>query len=171
MAIYLPPLNSYAPFYIQRGTDTAAINIRTEYGVTIMVHEYPSKRRVKEVYKNDWKDRDGDDEWNESLNYEAFTLKMKCVIFTASSNSSDSRQELKNAVRSFQNAIRSGEFKIYDDWTKFGFRKVRLDEFPDIGDGNFDEMDGHCRLIFDITLKVNDPTTEMTFSNNRIVEA
>lgn len=171
MAIYLPPLKSYAPFYIQRGTDTNAVNIRTAYGVTIMVHEYPSKRRVKEVYKNDWKDRDGDDEWNESLNYEAFTLKTKCVIFTESSNSSTSRQELKNAVRSFQNAIRSGEFKIYDDWTKFGFRKVRLDEFPEIGDGDFDEMDGHCRLIFDITLKVNDPTTEMAFANNQIVEA
>lgn len=171
MAIYIPPLKSYAPFYIQRGTDASVVDIQVTYGVTIMVHEYPSKRRVKEVYKNDWKDRDGDDEWNDSLNYEAFTLKMKCVIFTKSSNSSASRQELKNAVRSFQNAIRSGEFKIYDGWTKFGFRKVRLDEFPEIGERDFDEKDGHCRLMFDVILKVNDPTTEMTLSNNQIVEA
>lgn len=171
MAIYIPPLKSYAPFYIQRGTDTNAVNIRTAYGVTIMVHEYPSKRKVKDVYKNDWKDRDGDDEWNESLNYEAFTFKARCVIFTIASGSSASRQELKTAVRAFQNAIRNGEFKVWDDWVKFGFKRVRLDEFPEISEGDFDEKDGHCRLIFDVVFKVNDPTTEMTFSNNKIVEA
>lgn len=170
MAIYNPPLKSYAPFYIQRGTDTNAVNIRTTWGVTIMVHEYPSKRKVKEVYKNDWKDRDGDDEWNDSLNYEAFTFKAKCAMFTQASNSSTARQELKTAVRAFQDAIRNGEFKVWDEWVKFGFQKVRLDEFPEIDEGDFSELDGHCRLIFDVVFKVNDPTTDMAFSNNSIVE-
>lgn len=136
-----------------------------------MVHDYPSKRKVKEPYKNDWKDRDGDDEWADSLNYEAFTLSLKCVIFTKAANSSASRQELKDAVRVFQNAIKDGEFRVWDDWTKYGFQKVRIEEFPDINEGDFDEKDGHCRLIFDVVFKVNDPTTEMTFSNNKIVEA
>jgi hypothetical protein len=171
MAIYIPTVRNYAPFYIQREADATAVNIRTTYGVTIMAHEYPSKRKVKQPYSNDWKDRDGDDEWVESLNYEAFTLELKCVIFTRSSNSGASRQEMKAAIRAFENAIRVGEFKIYDDWTKFGFRKVRLDEFPKISDGDFDEMDGHCRLIFNVSLKVNDPTTDMVLSNNSIVEA
>ena len=171
MAIYLPSIRNYAPFYIQRGTDTNALNIRTSYGITIMVHEYPSKRKVKTPYKNDWKDRDGDDEWTTSLNYEAFTFTTRCVIFTQAGNSSTARQELKNAVRAFQNAIKDGEFKIWDDWTKFGFQKVRVEEFPDIGEGDFDEKDGHCRLIFSVVLKVNDPTTEMTYSDNKIVAA
>ena len=171
MAIYLPNIQGYEPFYIQRATDEAAVNIRSAFGITIKTHEYPSKRKTKEPYKNDWKDRDGDDEWNDVLQYEAITLEIQCVMFTRTANSSSSRQELKTAVMAFENAIRNGEFKIYDSWTKFGFQKVRVDEFPRISEGAFDEMDGHCRLIFSVILKVNDPTTEMTLANNQIVEA
>ena len=133
-----------------------------------MVHEYPVKRKAKSPYRNDWLDRDGDDEWCDALNYEAFNITLKCVIFTNAASSATSRQELKTAVRAFQNAIKNGEFKIWDDWTKFGFQKVRLDEFPEIDEGDFSEKDGHCRLIFSVVLKVNDPTTDMTFSNNQI---
>lgn len=171
MAIYIPEVRNYAPFYIQRGTDASAVNIQTAYGVTVMIHEYPSKRKVKATYSNDWKDRDGDDEWTASLNYEAFTLELKCVIFTESASSAAARRELQDAIKAFEDAIKSGEFSIYDDWTKFGFRGVRLDEFPKISEGDFDEKYGHCRLIFNIVLKVNDPMTEMTLLNNQIVEA
>ena len=170
MAIFVPPLNNYAPFYIQRATDASAINIQTTYGVTILVHEYPSRRKVKQPYKNDWKDQHGDDEYTEHLFYEAFTLTLKCCILTNEANASTSRQEIKAQIRNFQNAISEGEFKIYDDWTKFGFRKVRIDEFPAISEGDFDNLDGHCRLIFNMVVKVNDPITNMVLSNGQIVE-
>lgn len=170
MAIFVPPLRSYAPFYIQRDTDASAVNIQTTYGVTIMVHEYPSKRKVKQPYKNDWKDQHGDDEYTDFLFYEAFKLTLKCAILTNEANASTSRNEIKKQIRNFQNAISSGEFKIYDDWTKFGFQKVRIDEFPQIAEGDFDNLDGHCRLIFNMVLKVNDPVTNMKLYNGSIVE-
>ena len=169
MAIFVPPVKDYAPFYIQRATDASAINIQTTYGVTILVHEYPSKRKVKQPYKNDWKDQHGDDEYTTHLFYEAFTLTLKCCILTNEANASTSRQEIKAQIRNFQNAIAEGEFKIYDDWTKFGFQKVRIDEFPAISEGDFDNLDGHCRLIFNMVVKVNDPITNMVLSNGQIV--
>lgn len=171
MSIFVPSLRDYAPFYIQRATDASAINIQTTYGVTILVHEYPSKRKVKQPYKNDWKDQHGDDEYTTHLYYEAFTLTLKCCILTNESSSSASRAEIKAQVRAFEDAIREGEFKIYDDWTKFGFQKVRIDEFPQIGEGDFDNLDGHCRLIFNVVLKVNDPMTDMVLSSGSIVDA
>ena len=171
MAIFVPPLRDYAPFYIQRTSDVSAINIQTTYGVTILVGEYPSKRKVKEPYKNNWKDQHGDDEYTTHLFYEAFKLTLKCCILTNESNSSASRSEIKKQIRNFENAIAEGEFKIYDDWTKFGFQKVRIDEFPQIGEGDFDNLDGHCRLVFDVVLKVNDPITDMKFYNGSIVTA
>lgn len=170
MAIFIPPISDYAPFYIQRDTDASAVNIQTAYGVTVMVHEYPSKRKVKTPYKNDWKDQHGDDEYTDYLFYEAFTLDVKCVILTNEANADTSRAEIKAQVRNFQNAIAQGEFKIYDAWTKFGFRKVRIDEFQQISEGDFDNIDGHCRLIFTMVLKVNDPITNMVLSGGRIVE-
>jgi len=170
MAIFVPPLRNYAPFYIQRATDVSAINVQTTYGVTVLVHEYPSKRKVKQPYKNDWKDQHGDDEYTTHLFYEAFKLTLKCCILTNQANSSESRQEIKSQIRNFENAIAEGEFSIYDDWTKFGFQKVRIDEFQQISDGDFDNLDGHCRLIFTMVLKVNDPVTNMVLSQGSIVE-
>lgn len=170
MAIYVPPISDYAPFYIQRSSDAAAVNIQTTYGVTVLVHEYPSKRKVKQPYKNDWKDQHGDDEYTDYLFYEPIELTLKCAIFTLKSDSSASRTELKTRIRSFQNAIAQGEFKIYDDWTKFGFQKVRVSEFRAISEGNFSNWNGRCRLVFEVVLKVNDPITDMTMQRGSIVE-
>lgn len=170
MSIFIPPLKSYAPFYIQRNTDASAIDIQTTYGVTIKSPEYPMKRKVKQPYKNDWKDQHGDDEYCDYLFYEAIKLTFECVILTNEEDSDTSRSEIKKQIRNFQNAIAQGEFKIYDDWTKFGFQKVRIDEFPQPGDDAFDNLDGHCRLIFKMILKVNDPITNMKMSGGSIVE-
>lgn len=170
MAIYIPPISDYAPFYIQRDTDATAVNIQTAYGITVMVHEYPSKRKVKQPYKNDWKDQHGDDEYTDHLFYEAFTITAKCVIFTLEQDSDTARAELKKQVRNFQNAIAQGEFRIYDDWTKFGFQKVRIDEFREITQGSFSAWNNRCRLIFDVVLKINDPVTNMVLSEGQIVE-
>ena len=170
MSIYIPRIKKYAPFYIQRDTDASAIDIQSTYGVTIKKPEYPSKRKVKQPYKNDWKDQHGDDEYCDYLFYEAFKLTFECVILTNEANTPTSRQEIKSQIRNFENAISQGEFKIYDDRTKFGFRKVRIDEFPQITDDGFKDFDGRCRLIFKMVLKVNDPVTNMVLPNGKIVE-
>ena len=171
MAIYNPAIRDYAPFYIQRASDVSAIDIRTTYGIIIKDSGYPMQRKVKPPYKNDWKDRSGDDEWNASLQYEAFEYTFECAIFSTAANSSTARQDLKNAVRTFQNAIKDGEFKIWSEWSKFGFQKVRIEEFPDPGSSGFSEFDGHCRLIFKMIVKINDPVTEMKYYNGSIVTA
>ena len=170
MSIFVPPLAAYAPFYIQRSLDASAVNIQTVYGVTIKRHEYPSKRKVKQPYKNDWKDQHGDDEYCDYLFYEAFRLTYECVILTNEANSDTTRAEIKKQIRNFENFIAQGEFRIYDDYVKFGFQKVRIDEFSQIGDDDFDNLDGHCRLIFKMVLKVNDPITNMKMLNGSIVE-
>ena len=170
MAIYIPPIGDYAPFYIQRSTDSAAVNIQTAYGVTVLSPEYPAKRKVKEPYKNDWKDQHGDDEYTDYLFYEAFTLTFKCAIFTLEADTDTARAELKAQMRNFQNAIAQGEFKIYDAWTKYGFQKVRISEFREISQGDFSAWNNRCRLVFTMVLKVNDPITNMVLQNNQIVE-
>lgn len=171
MAIYIPDIRGYAPFYIQRASDASAIDVQAVYGITVKDSGYPMQRKAKAPYKNSWNDRDGDDEWNNVISYEAFTYTFECAIFSRNANASTARQELKNAVRAFQNAILNGEWKFWSAWSRFGFQKVRIEEFQDPGSAGFSEMDGFCRLIFRFTVKVNDPTTEMTFSNNSIVEA
>lgn len=167
--IFIPRIRNYAPFYIQGMKDSSAVDIQRAYGITVKVHEYPFKLKVKEPYKTETPDSDGSREWIERVWAQAFTLRMQCVVFSNCSDSGQSRMELKGAVKAFAEEIREGEYYIYDDWTKFGFQHVRLQEIPEIREGDFTEKDGRCRLIFDVVLKVNDPTTEVTLSNGELV--
>lgn len=172
MAIYVPQISDYAPFYIQKDGDANATNILSTYGVIVKDSGYPMNRKAKEPYKNDWKDRDGDDEWNTVMHYEAFTYTIECAIFTRNVNGvAAARQELETAVRAFENFIRNGEFKFYSAYHNFGFRKARIEEFSSPGSSGFSTFADTARVIFSVSFKVNDPTTEMTFSNNQIVTA
>lgn len=172
MAIYVPQISDYAPFYIQRDSDATATNILSTYGVIVKDSGYPMNRKAKEPYKNDWKDRDGDDEWNTVLHYEAFTYNIECAIFTRNVNGvAAARQELESAVRAFENFLRNGEFKFYSAYHNFGFQKARIDEFSALGSAAFSTFADTARVIFSVSIKVNDPTTDMTLSNNQIVAA
>lgn len=171
MAIYIPDIRGYAPFYIQRAGDASAIDVKTTYGIIVKDSGYPMQRKAKAPYKNEWNDRNGDDEWNDVISYEAFNYSFECALFSKNANAESARQEIEAAVRTFQNAIMNGEWKFWSAWHRFGFQKVRIEEFQDPGSAGFSEMDGFCRLIFRFTVKVNDPMTEMVFQNNSIVEA
>jgi hypothetical protein len=165
--LYVPHIRDYKPFYIQTGTASSAVDIKTAYKVIIKTHDYPSYRKPKEPYKNDWKDENGDDEYTAQMYYQAFTFKAECVMFASGQTA---RADLTAGVREFMDAL-SGEFKTYDEWTGFGFQKVRLSEFRMPSEGDFDEMDGYARIIFSVEFKVNDPITKMKLQNGSIVTA
>ena len=171
MATYVPNIPDYQPFYIQRASDLTAIDIMTTYAVIVKDSGYPMQRKAKEPYKNDWKDKNGDDEWNASLQYEAFTYTFTCAIFARNSSTEAACQDLKNAVRAFQNAIKDGEWKFFSSYHKFGFQKVRVEEFHDPGDEGFSTYGETARVIFNFTVKVNDPMTDMKLSSGSIVSA
>ncbi len=168
MAVYIPNISDYAPFYIQRAGDAAAVNVQTAFGVTVLRHEYPMDRQVKQPYKNDWKDRSGADEWNNVLYYEPIEITTECIILSRGTDSATERASLAAAVRTFQNAIANGEFKIFDDWTKFGYQKCRVESFSK---GEFDSWNARSRVIFTMKLKVNDPMTVMKMQGGSIVQA
>ena len=173
--LYVPPIRDYKPFYIQVGTAQTATDIKDTYKVVVKTHDYPSYRKPKEPYKNDWKDEHGDDEYLAQMFYEAFTFKAECVMLASGSTA---RADLKAGVLAFQNAL-SGEFKVYDSWTGFGFQHVRLSQFPIPTDGNYDVFETrigntiqeYARVIFTVEFKVNDPVTQMKLQNNNIVTA
>ena len=172
--LYVPPIRDYKPFYIQSGTAQTATDIKDTYSVVVKTHDYPSFRKPKEPYKNNWFDEHGDDEYLAQMYYEAFTFKAECVMFASGSGA---RADLAAGVRAFQNAL-AGEFSIYDDWTGFGFKGVRLSQFQMPSDGNFSAFrvkagsttTEYTRVIFTVELKVNDPVTRMVYSNGAIVQ-
>lgn len=174
--IYTPPISDYKPFYIQFGSNAAIDLIGSPYYVIIKSPDYPPYK-VKEPYKNQWKDEHGDEEYigNNGLYVEAFTLKFECAMF-AIRDSGQSEATLISSIsgrlRSFREALRSGGlFKIYDSYTGFGFQNVRLANFPTPSSDDYRVDKFHASLIFTLELKVNDPVTAMTYSNGSIVSA
>ena len=189
--LYVPPISDYKPFYVQFPTGSAQ-DIQSTFSVTVKAHDYPSAYKAKEPYKNQWKDEHGDDEYipTTGLLIEAFIFKMKCVMFAKASTEEAAIEDLNEGIRAFRSAMSSGFLKTYDAYTGFGFQMVRLVEFQQPGQDDYDVFYerftsphssvnnfGVARVIFDVTLKVNDPVTHMVLDTdsssstyNKIVE-
>ncbi|MBR5414173.1 MAG: hypothetical protein IK114_14275 [Fibrobacter sp.] len=171
--LYVPSISDYKPFYLQFETGFA-IDILQNYSVIVRAHDYPAALKVKEPYKNQWKDQHGDEEYISplGLNFEAFTFKLECVIFARGASDDAAIAELKTAIRNFQMALSQGFMKTYDAYTGFGFRQVRLQEFPQPEEDAYSVWNGCTRVLFQVVLKVNDPVTSMVYNpaNHFIVE-
>lgn len=167
---YYPNIPGYAPFYIQTATDAKAVDIMTAYGVVVKNHDIPYQRKPKEPYKNEWFDEHGDDEYvGETMYMESFTFSEKCVMITKEADSETSRQLLANQIAAFQDYLSHGEFMVYDDYTKRGFQRVRLNEFPTPAQTDYDVFQGKTRIIFDVSFKVNDPVTKIGLNSGKLV--
>ena len=171
--LYVPSISDYKPFYIQLATGFA-IDLLANNSVIVRARDYPSSLKVKEPYKNQWKDQHGDEEYIDprGLKFEAFTLNLDCAMFARNSTELLAIKDLKTGMRAFQNLLSGGFFKIYDSYTGYGFRNVRLQEFPKPEDEAFSVWNNCTRLLFSVVLKVNDPVTSMVYNatNNFIVE-
>jgi hypothetical protein len=164
--LYVPSIRGeYHPFYIQLNGSTA-VDVKSVYSVIVKTHDYPSFRRPKDPYKNDWKDEHGDDEYIEQMFFQAFTFKAECAMFAKGETEDAAIADLKEGITDFMDALSGGEFETYDAWTGFGFQHVRLSEFKMPGEGDYDTMDGMSRVIFTVEFKVNDPMTLMTLDTN-----
>ena len=170
---YVPYINDYKPFYIQATADAAAKNTATEWGMVAKSNPYPALPEPKEPYKNDWKDANGDDEYVASIQYKAFTFEVQFYLKTFDTVvnnvvTATAAENLRSQLSSFFTHIKSGEFKVFDEYTGLGRQKVRFAGYAEEG-GGFVSRDNWARLIFKITFKVNDPITAMKLQNGSIV--
>lgn len=164
---YIPDIFDYKPFYIQTDVDATAINT-TEWGLIAKSNPYPILPQPKGVYKNEWLDENGDDEYNAQMFYEAIEFSVDFFVKCFADGSTSAESVMSSQINSFFDKIKSGEFKVYDSYTGLGWRGVRYAGYEE---GEFKKEKNWARLIFTITFKVNDPITRMKLSNGSIVIA
>lgn len=158
-----PTIPNYKPFYIQYGSNLTASDTNATWGLLAKSNPFPALPNPKAPYNNDWKGEDGDDEYNTSLKYEAFTFDVSFYIRTKGDNAS---AKIRTQLSTFFTAIKDGEFKIYDSYTALGRQKVRYAGFRE---ESFRERRNTAVCIFSVSFKVNDPTTFMKLNNGAIV--
>lgn len=164
---YVPSIDNYHPFYIQTGSDATAWDTTT-YGLVAQSQPFPDNCEVKEPYKNDWFDENGDDEYVAAMFRKAFEYSVKFYIkaYPVTGSGAKSAIENLNELRTaFRGKLIPGEFKIWDSWQGRGFQKVRfVKDEVDVRE----VTDEYAWMIFTVVFKVNDPSTSVTFTNNTI---
>ena len=165
---YLPNIPDYKPFYIQTDADADAIDTASSFGMVAKSNPYPLLPEPKEVYSNDWKDEDGDDEYTSGMYYQAFEFDVSFYVKAYSSDSASSEAVLRSQVDSFFAKVRDGEFKTYDSYTGVGYKGVRYAGYKE---ESFLRRGNWTRAIFTVTFKVNSPTARTTISGGSIIDA
>lgn len=149
---------NYDPYHIYESVSTWGIFCR----------EIPFKLfgSVKEPAKRSYYDEHGDDEYIPAtgLKYDAYSMKvgLGCKKIAAE-NKYDSAavNDVRVRVGAFLEYLRSaGMMKIYSSHTRIGRQNVRLESVSDDAKWDVDD-EGDEFLIFEVTLKVNDPNTDV----------
>lgn len=164
---YVPNIHGYKPFYIQSASDVSAWDT-TAYGLVAQTQPFPDNFDVKEPYKNDWHDENGDDEYVAAMHRKAFEFTVKFYVKTypvTGQNAKSAIAVLNEQVANFRGKIIPGEFKVWDSWQEKGFQKVR---FVKDSVENREITDDYAWVILAVTFKVNDPSTAVSYANNAI---
>lgn len=164
---YLPLISDLEPFYIQTESDSSAVNVATAYGAVIQHQPFPEDYEVKDPYKNDFKDRHGDDEWVKKQYLKSFEWTVNFYMQTVGANPMAALVAQRDDLIS---KIRDGYFKIYDSWNRRGYQKVRFVSSK-VDDDRKQIASDQARWVFSVMFKINDPLSRMTLSGGKIVEA
>lgn len=157
---YVPNIQDYKPFYIQAATDATAWDTR-DYGLVAQTQPYPDNIEIKEPYKNEWFDENGDDEYVSETYVKPMEIEVKFYIKTLAATNTAPIDTLNTQKANFRAKIKSGYFKIYDSWQKIGFQKVR---FVRDSVEQRDIDNNTAWMIFSVTFKVDDPVTRMSLN-------
>jgi len=162
-------------FYLQKmGTDqnNASYPVKesvAQWGVYCKDIPFKLFDKVKEPAKRTWYDEHGDDEYisSDGLYLEAYTMKVELACkakdtMSGGTVTSTAKENVRANVSSFLTYLReSGMLNVYSSYTGIGRQNVRLDSVGDNATWKQGD-DGWWFLIFEITLKVNDPVTPVT---------
>lgn len=165
--VYIPDIINYQPFYIQTDAEEGAIDT-TQWGMVAKTNPFPALPTPKEVYKNEWRDEDGDDEYNAKMNYEAFEFDVQFYVKTIGN---DAASTLLSQIETFFDKVKEGEFMIYDSYTGLGRKGVRYAGFnSEEYKRRYKATGDWARAIFTVTFKVNDPITKVVLTDGKLIE-
>lgn len=153
-------------FLIKIGDDGAVTDVFQSYGMVL--EDMPSVIPLvpKNIYSHSWPDEDGDDEYvPEVIRYEAVEAEF---TFGCRSYSADST--VFDMLSAFIAFLQSGTFSFYGERSGIGRQNVRFAELHD--DARYSRHTLRRNgadvteeiLSFTVTLKINDPKTEITLS-------
>ena len=170
-------MEKWQNFFLQRmGTDEEGrpypvCESVSDFGIFCKSIPFKIFEKVKDPAKRSWYDEDGDDEYlpKDGLKTEAYSIKVEfgckkieSVHDIAKYNAAV--DDVREKVGSFLDFLKLGFFKLYSSYTRIGRQNVRLESVSESSKWKSDENVEY--LVFEVTLKVNDPTTDVELTKN-----
>ena len=151
---------AYKPFLIKKdvaygdyGIDTA-VHSSDEWNVYVTSLPFRPFPDMKDLPSNDWKDEDGDDEYlPDRPAMQSYEME---VSFAYIGTAADAPAKISSFL---QYLAFGGYFSIYSQYTGIGRKKVRYVSYDD--DALSMDDSGREVVTFKVTLKVNDPVTNI----------
>lgn len=151
----------YAIFFKKMKSDAPVVDTFDNWGIVCKEFPFQLYGEAKELPVTDWKDEDGDDEYipNE-LKISSYEIE---VEFVYKGELNTAHTQIKGFLDYLTGRGGTGaELMVYDTYTKIGRQSVRfVNVEPDIF---WRQEEGGDVVVFVVTFKVNDPTTEITLS-------
>ena len=153
------------------GSAYAVCESVSTWGVWCSEIPFKLAEKVKEPAKRSWYDEHGDEEFIPSggLMMESYNMKVKfgCKKMTGGRDTATygtQVSDVRQKVKTFLDYLRqSGMMKMYSTHTRTGRQYVRLQSIGD--NAKWVTKDDVEFLVFEVTLKVCDPVTEVTASS------
>lgn len=150
----------------KRGNEYPAYESIYKWGIWCKSIPFKIFDKVKAPAKRTWYDEHGDDEYisSDGLFLEAYTMKVEfgCKILKEAHGYASGGMpvnDVRKNVGGFLEYLRSaGMMKLYSTHTRIGRQNVRLESVSDNATWK-EDIDGNEFLIFEVTFKVNDPST------------
>jgi hypothetical protein len=155
-------MTNYKGILFKMNKDGAAVTNSSTYGCYVTASPYiPVPTKVKNITSQSWFDENGDDEYIPStLYYEAMETELSFVYKGTVASA-------KTQILNFINYLRSGVFSFYDQYTQIGRQNVRLIDFSDDATMRRESpSSGNCVVEFSISIKINDPVTNITLTED-----
>lgn len=152
--LVVPNIAGYKPLMLQFTGDIQAHDTR-EWGLIAKTNPYPLFPDIKEPYKNEWADEDGDDEYTppNSARYQSISFE---VTFYAKTKGVNAAAELRLSLYElFDRMAASGTFAYFDTYTQTGWLKVRYDGYEE---DEFVAKEDWARAIFKMKFKAIEPS-------------
>ena len=148
---------TYKPFLIQKLTDNAPVRDSKEWNIWIKSVPFKVFPDMKDIPSRDWVDESGIDEFLPNTPfYKAYEIDCQFVYIGA-------YESANTQIKSFLKYLAEGGFfKFYDTYTKIGRTNIRyVSNDEDI----FYRREGNDDIVqFKVTLKVNNPITDITLT-------
>lgn len=164
---YKPFISDYKPFWIQTESDILAWDT-ADYGFIAKGNPFPIIAEPKEVYRIDWHDEDGGDEYCERMAYNPVEFEVEFFIKVYSDGTMGAPARLLHTqVREFTEKLRAGRFAAYDAYTEIGLKDLH---FVSASTSEFRARDNWAVAVIKMKFSCDAPDARMVLSEGVIEE-